>query len=119
MLVRGMYLVMRAMGSRFGPAMGAAVARGIGPLTPTHRIALANLRLAFPERDEAWIAATAREAWDNLGRTACEYVHLPAIMAGTTPQAHAALPPVYWKDSDTLVQAGEGTATLLSRATGP
>ena len=38
MLVRGMYLVMRAMGSRFGPAMGAAVARGIGPLTPTHRI---------------------------------------------------------------------------------
>jgi KDO2-lipid IV(A) lauroyltransferase len=87
MLVRAMYLVMRAMGSRFGPAVGAAVARGIGPLTPTHRIALANLRLAFPERDEAWIAATAREAWDNLGRTACEYVHLPAIMAGTTPQA--------------------------------
>ena len=72
MLVRGMYLVMRAMGSRFGPAMGAAVARGIGPLTPTHRIALANLRLAFPERDEAWIAATAREVVVTSGTSHAE-----------------------------------------------
>lgn len=86
MLVRGLLLVMRLMGSRFGPAVGAAVARNIGPFTGTQRIVLGNLRLAFPEHDEAWIAATAREAWDNLGRTACEYVHLPAILAGTTPE---------------------------------
>jgi KDO2-lipid IV(A) lauroyltransferase len=86
MLVRAMFLVMRGMGSRIGPSIGAAVARGIGPFTPTQRIVLGNLRLAFPEHDEAWITATAREAWDNLGRTACEYVHLPAILAGTTPE---------------------------------
>ncbi len=85
MLVRGLFLVMRLMGGRFGPAVGATVARGIGPFTPTQRIVLGNLRLAFPERDEAGIQATARAAWDNLGRTACEYVHLPAILAGTTP----------------------------------
>lgn len=84
MLVRGMYLVMRGMGSRLGPAIGAAVARNIGPFTPTQRIVLGNLRLAFPDRDEAWLRATASEAWDNLGRTACEYVHLSAITAGTT-----------------------------------
>lgn len=85
MLVRGLFLVMRLMGGRFGSAVGATVARGIGPFTPTQRIVLGNLRLAFPERDEAGIQATARAAWDNLGRTACEYVHLPAILAGTTP----------------------------------
>ena len=85
MLVRALFQVMRLMGSRMGPAVGAAVARGIGRFTPTQRIVLQNLRLAFPEHDEAWIAATARAAWDNLGRTACEYVHLPAITAGTTP----------------------------------
>jgi KDO2-lipid IV(A) lauroyltransferase len=85
LLVRAAYFVMRGMGSRVGPALGAVVSRAIGPLTPTHRIVLDNLRLAFPERDEAWRRDIARQAWDNLGRTACEYVHLPAIIAGTTP----------------------------------
>jgi len=57
----------------------AAVARTIGPLLPAHRIGRANLRAAFPERDAAWIEATLRGAWDNLGRVAGEYVHLGRI----------------------------------------
>ena len=57
----------------------AFVARNLGPLMPVHRLALANLRAAFPEKDEAWIKATVREAWDNLGRVAGEYVHLGTI----------------------------------------
>lgn len=44
-----------------------------------HRIGRANLRAAFPDRDEAWIEETLREAWDNLGRVAGEYVHLARI----------------------------------------
>jgi Kdo2-lipid IVA lauroyltransferase/acyltransferase len=57
----------------------AAVARRVGPFLPAHRIGQANLRAAFPERDEAWIEATLRGAWDNLGRVAGEYVHLARI----------------------------------------
>ena len=57
----------------------AAIARTFGPLLPAHRIGRDNLRAAFPERDAAWIAATLRGAWDNLGRVAGEYVHLGRI----------------------------------------
>jgi KDO2-lipid IV(A) lauroyltransferase len=57
----------------------AAVARRLGPLLPAHRIGQENLRAAFPEKDAAWIEATLREAWDNLGRVAGEYVHMAQI----------------------------------------
>lgn len=53
-----------------------AFARRFGPLVPAHRIGRANLRAAFPDKDAAWINATLRGAWDNLGRVAGEYVHL-------------------------------------------
>jgi Kdo2-lipid IVA lauroyltransferase/acyltransferase len=56
-----------------------AIARGVGPLLPVHRIGRANLRAAFPDRDKAWIEATLRGAWDNLGRVAGEYVHLAEV----------------------------------------
>ena len=56
-----------------------AVARRIGPCLPAHRIGQANLRAAFPDKDAAWIEATLREAWDNLGRVAGEYVHMARI----------------------------------------
>jgi Kdo2-lipid IVA lauroyltransferase/acyltransferase len=56
-----------------------AVARWFGPYLPAHRIGQANLRAAFPEKDAAWIEATLRDAWDNLGRVAGEYVHMARI----------------------------------------
>jgi KDO2-lipid IV(A) lauroyltransferase len=56
-----------------------AVARRVGPLLPAHRIGQANLRAAFPEKDAIWIEATLRDAWENLGRVAGEYVHMARI----------------------------------------
>jgi Kdo2-lipid IVA lauroyltransferase/acyltransferase len=53
-----------------------AIARTFGPWVPAHRIGQANLRAAYPEKDAAWIEATLRGAWENLGRVAGEYVHL-------------------------------------------
>ncbi|HQT77227.1 MAG TPA: lipid A biosynthesis lauroyl acyltransferase [Rhodopila sp.] len=55
------------------------IARRLGPLLPTHRIGRANLRAAFPDKDAAWIEQTLREAWENLGRVAGEYVHMARI----------------------------------------
>lgn len=57
-------------------AVCGALARRTGPWLPAHRIGQANLRAAFPDKDPAWIEQTLREAWDNLGRVAGEYVHL-------------------------------------------
>jgi Kdo2-lipid IVA lauroyltransferase/acyltransferase len=56
--------------------MCGAIVRTVGPWLPAHRIGQANLRAAYPEKDAAWIEATLRGAWDNLGRVAGEYVHL-------------------------------------------
>ena len=56
-----------------------ALARRCGPFLPAHRIGRENLTAAFPDKDSAWIEATLREAWDNLGRVAGEYVHLGRI----------------------------------------
>ena len=58
---------------------GGAVGRRLGPLLPTHRIGRANLKAAFPGKDDAWIEQTLREAWDNLGRVAGEFVHMARI----------------------------------------
>jgi Kdo2-lipid IVA lauroyltransferase/acyltransferase len=55
------------------------MARRIGPWLPAHRTGRANLRAAYPDKDAAWIEATLRGAWENLGRVAGEYVHLDRI----------------------------------------
>jgi KDO2-lipid IV(A) lauroyltransferase len=54
-------------------------ARRLGPWLPAHRIGQANLRAAFPDKDQDWIEATLRDAWENLGRVAGEYVHMARI----------------------------------------
>jgi Kdo2-lipid IVA lauroyltransferase/acyltransferase len=71
-------LLGRADPDRASDFCGAA-ARRIGPFLPQHRIGQANLRAAFPDKDAAWIEATLRDAWDNLGRVAGEYVHMARI----------------------------------------
>ena len=78
-LIRALFWLARALGTERASNAGAWIARTIGPLLPSHRIATANLRAAFPERSEAEIQALAREAWDNLGRTGAEYAHLDTI----------------------------------------
>ena len=73
------FAVPRALGPDLAPRVGAAVARRLGPFTSAHRIAMDNIRQAFPEKDAAWHRRIVDEAWDNLGRVACEYVHIDRI----------------------------------------
>jgi KDO2-lipid IV(A) lauroyltransferase len=75
-IVLALFALMRLLGPERAPAVCAAVARTIGPLLPVHRVGLANIRAAFPEKDAAWHQATLKQEWDNLGRVAGEYVHL-------------------------------------------
>jgi Kdo2-lipid IVA lauroyltransferase/acyltransferase len=84
-----LFAALRLLGPRAASGIGGRVTRLLGPLTPWQRRVDANLRLAFPERDDAWRRARTREAWENLGRTACEYVHLPAIARGIESSAEA------------------------------
>ena len=58
---------------------GAGWLRTIGPLTPAHRTALNNLRMAYPNESEAWRHEIADACWAELGRVTAEFPHLPEI----------------------------------------
>jgi len=55
------------------------VARRIGPWFGRHRVALSNLRAAYPEKSEAEIEAIASDMWGNMARLAGEYVFLEQL----------------------------------------
>jgi Kdo2-lipid IVA lauroyltransferase/acyltransferase len=61
--------------------LGAALFRRVGPLTSTHRVAEANIRIAFPEADDATVARLLDEQWGHLGRWAFEFPILDKIIA--------------------------------------
>jgi len=80
-LVKWLFWLLRQTDPDHASDVCGAIARRIGPMLPAHRIGQANLRAAFPEKDAAWIEATLRESWDNLGRVAGEYAHMARISA--------------------------------------
>ena len=51
-------------------------ARRFGPHFGRHRVALDNLRQAYPEKPEGEIEEIARDMWENMGRLAAEYIYL-------------------------------------------
>jgi Kdo2-lipid IVA lauroyltransferase/acyltransferase len=78
-LVRGGFALLRALSPDRASGLGAAVAPVVGRFTTANRIARENIDAAFPEMTAAERAAILRDSWANLGRTACEYVHLAAL----------------------------------------
>ena len=60
-------------------AFADRAARRIGPWFGRHRIAVGNLRLAFPEKSEQEVQAIASDMWGNMARLAGEYVFLDRL----------------------------------------
>ena len=54
-------------------------ARTFGPLFGRHRVALDNLRKAFPEKGEDEIRSIALDMWGNMARLAAEYIYLDQL----------------------------------------
>ncbi|PWJ76972.1 KDO2-lipid IV(A) lauroyltransferase [Pseudaminobacter salicylatoxidans] len=54
-------------------------ARRLGPLVGRHKVALDNLRRAYPEKSEAEIEAIALDMWGNMARLAAEYIFLDSL----------------------------------------
>jgi KDO2-lipid IV(A) lauroyltransferase len=80
--------------------LGGWIGRTIFSRLPPDKIARANLKAAFPEKNQAQIETILSDMWDNLGRTVAEYPHLgkfnrigpgTRIMAGGGPDAEAVL----------------------------
>jgi KDO2-lipid IV(A) lauroyltransferase len=62
-------------------ASGAWLFSRLGPLTGWHRTTLRNLRIAFPEWDEAQRQRLAHAQWANVGRVLIEFFMMDRIMA--------------------------------------
>ena len=63
-------------------ALGGWLLRTLGPLTGTQKTVIRNLRIAFPDMDEAERNALALAQWDQTGRTFAEL----AVMDQLTPE---------------------------------
>lgn len=83
-VVRGLFVVLRALGPDLSSALGGAVARAIGPFLGASRVAEANLLRFMPQLDAAGRRRVLAEVWDNLGRTGAEFPHLRFLAAERT-----------------------------------
>lgn len=79
LLVVGLLRLLRLLPADVAIAAGAWLARTLGPLFSANRVGRGNLRAAFPDKSPNEIEAILRGVWDNLGRTAVEYVFLDRI----------------------------------------
>jgi len=73
------FAAMRALPIDAASALGGWLARHIGPGLGISARARRNLSAALPELSAGEIGRVLRGMWDNLGRVAAEYPHLPRI----------------------------------------
>jgi KDO2-lipid IV(A) lauroyltransferase len=76
-LFMGTVALARALGDRGSSTLGAALGSlGYFPVRFRRQLVEKHLRLAFPEKDDKWIGATARAAYAHLGREAIATLRL-------------------------------------------
>ena len=75
--------VVRLLGVDAASAFGGWLGRTVGPLSGAHKVATRNLKLAFPDKDEAWRAAMLKAQWDGLGRTFAEFPLMDKLLPST------------------------------------
>lgn len=75
-LLYALYYLLGSIPVTWSSAFYGRVGRWLGPLLPASNRAVRNLKLAYPDKDDAWIAATVRGMWENFGRTFGEYPRL-------------------------------------------
>lgn len=90
LLLRSMCLFFRALPLDVGSAVGGFIGRNFGPFVSAHKIALDNLRHAFPEKSEIERVKIARGMWDNLGRVIAEFPNLPGKKLTSRLTVHGA-----------------------------
>jgi KDO2-lipid IV(A) lauroyltransferase len=85
-VLRAVWSLFAALPPERASGFAGALARAIGPRVGVSRIARRNLAAAFPEMTSAEIEATVREVWENLGRVAGEFPHLPQLQVYGDPR---------------------------------
>lgn len=70
---------LRLFPARTAINLAERAARRFGPFFGRHRVALDNLRQAFPEKSEAEIQEIALDMWGNVAKLAAEYIYLDKL----------------------------------------
>lgn len=83
---------------------GAWLFKWLGPKSSVHRTVLRNLRLAFPEWDEAERLRMAKAQWENVGRVLIEFFIMDKIMSDP-----ARIELIGLEKLDVLVKSGRAT----------
>ena len=78
-LVFGLFAVFRLIPVEFATGFVARVMRNLGPLLPRHNTGMKNLELAFPQKTKTERRRILAMMWDNLARTAVEYIYLESL----------------------------------------
>jgi KDO2-lipid IV(A) lauroyltransferase len=75
--------LMRLLGVDAASAFGGWLLKTVGPLTGAHKTARRNLRLCFPEKDDAWHEAMLAAQWENVGRLSAEFPLMDKLLPST------------------------------------
>jgi KDO2-lipid IV(A) lauroyltransferase len=75
--------LVRMLGVDAASAFGGWLLKAVGPLTGAHKTARRNLRLCFPEKDEAWREAMLAAQWENVGRLSAEFPLMDKLVPST------------------------------------
>jgi KDO2-lipid IV(A) lauroyltransferase len=78
-LALGMLKLLRMLPPDSALAFADRTARRLGPWFGRHRVALTNLRHAYPEKTESELEAIASDMWGNMARLAGEYVFIEQL----------------------------------------
>lgn len=79
-IVFAFWSIIRLIPLKVATDIVASIVRSLGPLLPRHRTGMSNLALAFPEKTIAERRRILSLMWDNLARTAIEYIYLDTLI---------------------------------------
>jgi KDO2-lipid IV(A) lauroyltransferase len=104
-LARTLESAVSALPEGAADAVGRRIGRMVHRLGIRRKVVLDNLRLAFPDRPEAWIEATALAAYEHLGRESAAILRLSKL----SPEAIVRRTiPVGWDDMNDALAEGKG-----------
>jgi KDO2-lipid IV(A) lauroyltransferase len=75
--------LVRLLGVDAASAFGGWLLKRVGPLTGAHKTARRNLRLCFPDKDDAWHEAMLAAQWENVGRLSAEFPLMDKLVPST------------------------------------
>lgn len=76
---RAVLMLLRLLPPERALAFADKVARKVGPRTSRHRVAVDNLRHAYPEKSEAEIETIALDMWGQMARLFGEYIFIDKL----------------------------------------